>query len=125
MILFSYIFSAMSFPTLLFYPLLSSSVSLFSLIFFFQKIYAEMMILIQEISWAYLECQRAKKKKVHLEFQTTMYIELIFGMKSYVEKIEIFVMQYRMILLHYFLCTYYHKDDANASNDKINGKKFL
>lgn len=124
MILFSYIFSAMSFPTLLFYPLLSSSVSLFSLFFFFQKIYAEMMILIQ-ISWAYLECQRAKKKKVHLEFQTTMYIELIFDMKSYVEKIEIFVMQYRMILLHYFLCTYYHKDDANASNDKINGKKFL
>ena len=34
------------------------------------------------------------------------------------KKIEIFVAQYRMILLHYFLCTYYHKDDENASNDK-------
>ena len=41
------------------------------------------------------------------------------------KKIEIFVAQYRMILSHYFLSTYYHKDDENASNDKINGKKLL
>lgn len=125
MIFFSYTFSSMSFSHSLF---LSSSIFFcFSLLtfFFFQKIYAEMIILIQEISWAYQECQRAKKEKVHLEFQTTMYIEPIFGLKSYVEKIEIFVVQYSMILLHYFLCTYYHKDDENASNDKINGKKLL